>query len=62
MNKLSQRPIRSSKVQFRKNIASFDSKANDNQSYPITIYNDKYTIRSNASIIIMPIRSFELEV
>ena len=48
------------KVGFVKTITSFDSKfnskidskANDNQPYPITIYHDKHAIKLNALIII----------
>ena len=36
-------------------IASFNSKANNNQSHTIVTQHDKHAIKSNAFIIVMPI-------
>ena len=47
------RLIKLLKVKSIKTIASFDSKANDNQLYSIMIEHEKPAIRSNTPIIIM---------
>ena len=53
--------IKPLKVRSGKTIASFNKKATDQQIYPIMIHYDKHTIRSNAPIIIIQIKSFKLE-
>ena len=61
MTKLSRRPIIPLRVRFEKTIASFDSKANNNQPSLIKIDYDKHAIRPNATIIILLIKNVKQE-
>ena len=61
MNKLFWELIRFLKIKAGKTIASFDSKANNNQSHLITILHNKYAIRPNIPILIMLIGISEPE-
>ena len=45
ISEFSHKLIRPLKVRPRKMIASFESKANNNQPHPITIYHDKHVIK-----------------
>ena len=56
MSELSLEQIRTLKIRSERTIASFDSKADNNQLHTLTIHHDKHTIKPNTFIIIMPIK------